>query len=666
MAKKYATGFPAAANANLTDNLQLVQSGVDADATIQLIYDLFKTVFATDDLTFNSVIASSVDADSINGTIVTGDINVASGDSVRVQNGEPSANYAGLAFRALNTDDKFAGYAYIRTNLISKTLDAETGQLELVVRLAGTDTSVMTFDGNAITAKQALTSFINQLAASAVIAKNSNGNLVDYAFQLKNSANSYLNTNRIQSQLSTTTAGSEVSRLNFYGMLSGAEIVAFYIDPTNGSNLIGNLNLTGALNVSNVSQTRTNLGLATTSNVQFKTSVLDVNDVNLDIASTVRNSATSATTVSYSFELKNNASNIFSACKIQADYTSNTAGSEKTRLNFQTKSNGINIVGFILDPTNPTGSTLTGALNVTNASQTRTNLGLGSIATQNANSVAITGGSAILDSLRYKKIFNSQSSAYTVVSTDNNSLILCTGTFTLSFTAAATLGNQFFTDVRNGSTGIITLDPNGSETIDGQTTKLLLPGQSIRVYSDGTNLFTNAGLNNLQCIFTQSASTTVNLSTTETTMIGTGRGSTLLTANTLVVGRSIRLKAFGFLSSRNNASPATSLIIKFKVGSNVFATNTLSLNVNNDNLAWDLEVIFTCRSTGGGAAIAEGRIIYYTTDTAATPIVYPFKNTNTTPINTTIDNTIDLTAQWSVSMSNNSITCTNLSVELMN
>lgn len=80
-----------------------------------------------------------------------------------------------------------------------------------------------------------------------------------------------------------------------------------------------------------------------------------------------------------------------------------------------------------------------------------------------------------------------KSGAYTVVAGDRGDVIWCTGTFTLSLTAAATLGDGFVFGVVNTGTGNITVDPNAAETIDGVATKVLAPGQSAFVVTDGSN-----------------------------------------------------------------------------------------------------------------------------------------------------------------------------------
>jgi hypothetical protein len=72
----------------------------------------------------------------------------------------------------------------------------------------------------------------------------------------------------------------------------------------------------------------------------------------------------------------------------------------------------------------------------------------------------------------------SKTGAYAVVAADRGKLIGCSGTFTLSLTAAATLGADFSFAVLNYGTGTITIAPNSSEQIDGATTIVLAPGES--------------------------------------------------------------------------------------------------------------------------------------------------------------------------------------------
>lgn len=68
--------------------------------------------------------------------------------------------------------------------------------------------------------------------------------------------------------------------------------------------------------------------------------------------------------------------------------------------------------------------------------------------------------------------------AYTVVAGDRGKVISCTGTWSLSLTASATLGNGFMISVVNTGSGVITIDPSGAELIDGASTLGIPAGSS--------------------------------------------------------------------------------------------------------------------------------------------------------------------------------------------
>lgn len=79
-----------------------------------------------------------------------------------------------------------------------------------------------------------------------------------------------------------------------------------------------------------------------------------------------------------------------------------------------------------------------------------------------------------------------KSSNYTVAATDRRKAFALSSSATLSLPAAATAGDGFTFYVRNVSTGIWTIDPDGSETIDGKTTIVVYPGEKFAVYADGS------------------------------------------------------------------------------------------------------------------------------------------------------------------------------------
>ncbi len=82
-------------------------------------------------------------------------------------------------------------------------------------------------------------------------------------------------------------------------------------------------------------------------------------------------------------------------------------------------------------------------------------------------------------------------SAYTVQPNDNGFIINCTsGTFTVSLTAAVMFNAGFNCWVWNTSTtssNVITIDPNGTETIDGRATLVLRRGEGMQIICNKIN-----------------------------------------------------------------------------------------------------------------------------------------------------------------------------------
>lgn len=76
--------------------------------------------------------------------------------------------------------------------------------------------------------------------------------------------------------------------------------------------------------------------------------------------------------------------------------------------------------------------------------------------------------------------------AATLLDTDRGNIINASGTFTLSVTAAATLGDGWYCYVRNTSNGNVTIDPASSEQIDGAATFVLRPGCTVLLTCTGT------------------------------------------------------------------------------------------------------------------------------------------------------------------------------------
>ena len=107
---------------------------------------------------------------------------------------------------------------------------------------------------------------------------------------------------------------------------------------------------------------------------------------------------------------------------------------------------------------------------------------------------------------------SNKTGAYTVVAGDLGTIINCiSGTFTVSLTAAATLGSGFNCWIWNTSTtstDVITIDPNGTEKIDGLNTKILRRGEGYQIICDGTKW--SAGDKKAMQLYAENAELTVN------------------------------------------------------------------------------------------------------------------------------------------------------------
>ena len=84
------------------------------------------------------------------------------------------------------------------------------------------------------------------------------------------------------------------------------------------------------------------------------------------------------------------------------------------------------------------------------------------------------------------------STPYTLAATDRAKVLVWDGTGSgeIDLLSCPTAGNGFGFEVHNDSGGDLTLDPAGSDTLDGATTLVLQPGESTALRTDGTSWYT--------------------------------------------------------------------------------------------------------------------------------------------------------------------------------
>lgn len=130
-------------------------------------------------------------------------------------------------------------------------------------------------------------------------------------------------------------------------------------------------------------------------------------------------------------------------------------------------------------------------------------------------------------------------------------------------------------------------------------------------------------------------------------------GSLTVPANAFKIGDSFRAVLTGHISSINNHT----LRIRIKANSIVLADTGLITMPLTTSKHWKLDVDFTVRAIGGSgiAAIAAGGMFIYTKDASNAFEGINFSTETTTGFDTTISNTLAITAQWGTASASDSI-----------
>lgn len=117
---------------------------------------------------------------------------------------------------------------------------------------------------------------------------------------------------------------------------------------------------------------------------------------------------------------------------------------------------------------------------------------IGSVVTQaNAAMLAGYGLTAISTTLNTVYVPADKSNNYAIQTTDRASMLfLTTGSFSFTMLSPGTAGSGWYVVVKNSGAGTLTVSPNSSETIDGNTSIQLLSEESTILMTDGLNWYT--------------------------------------------------------------------------------------------------------------------------------------------------------------------------------
>jgi len=190
-------------------------------------------------------------------------------------------------------------------------------------------------------------------------------------------------------------------------------------------------------------------------------------------------------------------------------------------------------------------------------------------------------------------ILQGKTSAYTVVASDNGTIINCTsGTFTVSLTAASSIGSGFNCWIWNTSatvTDLITIDPNGAETIDGLSTIVLRCGEGCQIVCNGTNWET--GDKKAMRLYAE------NMASSGTRPVASGDSS-------VAIGRQVTASAFGAISIGYLSTASASSSYSF--GRSAVASSNFSTAIGTNSSGNGSQAVTNSGAMALGGSYASG------------------------------------------------------------
>ena len=156
-------------------------------------------------------------------------------------------------------------------------------------------------------------------------------------------------------------------------------------------------------------------------------------------------------------------------------------------------------------------------------------------------------------------------------------------------------------------------------------------------------------------LYAQTAnSTPITNTTSELSLLDGGVGSLTVPANGFAVGDSFQANLSGHINSKNNDK----IQIRIKTAAGVLLADTGQITMPScTNQHWDLKINFTIRALGTAtvASIASTAMFTYTKNASNAFEGENVSIINSTTFDTTVNNTLQITAQWNAADSLNSI-----------
>ena len=225
----------------------------------------------------------------------------------------------------------------------------------------------------------------------------------------------------------------------------------------------------------------------------------------------------------------------------------------------------------------------------------------------------------------------------TTIATGLGSFIHSSGS-TVSGIRSVVLGGKNITGATNDTVYVPNLNINTTPANDNTLNNVLVRA------SDGAVKYRTISTSTTYGLFAQTGNSTPIISNAEGTLIDGGVGTLSVPANGFSVGDSFKADFGGLMSCKNNET----LTIRIKAGSTVLSLSPNFQMPGINNQVWLLSINFTIRAIGpaGTASIVVLANLHVLKQASGVQEGFGWNTINITTFDTTISNTLNVTAQW--------------------
>jgi hypothetical protein len=233
------------------------------------------------------------------------------------------------------------------------------------------------------------------------------------------------------------------------------------------------------------------------------------------------------------------------------------------------------------------------------------------------------------------------------------------GNVAISLPTAVGRGKKLYT-VKKTDTGgnWVSIVPNGAETIDGHVIEYLgFPGATLKMISDNANWhILTPGRELHKLLFAGTADSTFNNSSAEVSVMPTGLGIKTLPPNFFRVGRDVRIIIKGYI----NVTGTPTITWRQRLNAvQILASAAITLAAVTNNF-FRLETVLRARSIGvGGTIHGQGSFAYG----GGSGNEFGLVTTAPISLDTTINQPIDVSAQFNAASSSNLINVTDIEIQ---